>query len=56
MKEDGMDPSKVTVWEDDFKREWMGRQSVEGRDCAHVSLYASEDALPHAPVRRRQGA
>ena len=48
MKEDGMDPSKLfTVWEDDFKREWMGRQSVEGRDCAHVNLYASEDKPYH---------
>ena len=48
MKEDGMDPSKLfTVWEDDFKREWMGRQSIEGRDCAHVNLYASEDKPYH---------
>ncbi len=48
MKEDGMDPSKLfTVWEDDFKREWMGRQSVEGRDCAHINLYASKNKPYH---------
>ena len=48
MKEDGMDPSKLfTVWEDDFKREWKGRQTVEGRDCAHINLYAAEDKPYH---------
>ena len=48
MKEEGMDPSKLfTVWEEDFKREWMGRTSVEGRDCAHINLYASSDKAYH---------
>ena len=48
MKEEGMDPSKLfTVWEEDFRREWMGRASVEGRDCAHINLYASTDKAYH---------
>ena len=48
MKEEGMDPSKLfTVWEEDFRREWMGRTSVEGRDCAHINLYASTDKAYH---------
>ena len=48
MKEEGMDPSKLfTVWEEDFRREWMGRTSVEGRDCAHINLYASMDKAYH---------
>jgi len=48
MKEEGMDPAKLfTVWEDDFRREWMGRSSVEGRDCAHINLYAGTDKAYH---------
>ena len=48
MKEEGMDPSKLfTVWEEDFRREWMGRTTVEGRDCAHINLYASTDKAYH---------
>jgi outer membrane lipoprotein carrier protein len=48
MKEEGMDPSKLfTVWEEDFRREWMGRTSVEGRNCAHINLYASTDKAYH---------
>ena len=48
MKEEGMDPSKLfTVWEDDFRREWMGRSTVEGRDCVHINLYASTDKAYH---------
>lgn len=48
MREEGMDPSKLfTVWEEDFRREWMGRAQVEGKDCAHVNLYAGEDKPYH---------
>ena len=48
MREDGMDPSALfTIWEEDFKREWMGRSTVSGRDCAHVNLYASEEKPFH---------
>ena len=48
MKEEGMDPAKLfTVWEDDFRREWMGRSTVEGRDCAHINLYAGTDKAYH---------
>ena len=48
MKEEGIDPSKLfTVWEEDFRREWMGRTSVEGRDCAHINLYAGTDKAYH---------
>ena len=48
MKEEGMDPSKLfTVWEEDFRREWMGRTSVEGRDCAHINLYAGTEKAYH---------
>ena len=48
MKEEGMDPAKLfTVWEDDFRREWMGRASVAGRGCAHINLYAGEDKPFH---------
>lgn len=48
MKEEGMDPSKLfTVWEEDFRREWMGRTSVEGRDCTHINLYADTDKAYH---------
>jgi len=48
MREDGMDPSALfTIWEEDFKREWMGRSTISGRDCAHVNLYASEEKPFH---------
>jgi outer membrane lipoprotein-sorting protein len=48
MKEEGMDPSKIfTVWEDDFRREWMGRSKVADRDCAHINLYAGSDKPYH---------
>ena len=48
MKEDGMDPSKLfTVWEEDFRREWVGRSTVAGRDCAHINLYAGDDKPFH---------
>ena len=48
MKEEGMDPSKIfTVWEDDFRREWMGRANVADRDCAHITLYAGSDKPYH---------
>ena len=41
--EEGMDPSKIfTIWEDDFKSEWMGRESVSGKDCVHINLYPNE--------------
>lgn len=48
MKEEGMDPAKLfTVWEEDFRREWIGRAAVAGRDCAHINLYAGEDKPFH---------
>ena len=48
MKEEGMDPSKLfAVWEEDFRREWMGRADVTGRDCAHINLYAGLDKPFH---------
>ena len=48
--EEGMDPSKIfTVWEDDFKTEWKGKEMVSGRDCVHINLYpkSSEDKPYH---------
>ena len=48
MKEEGMDPSKLfTVWENDFRREWIGRSQVSGRDCAQINLYASTEKPFH---------
>ena len=48
MREEGMDPSQLfTVWEEDFRREWMGRAQVGDKDCAHVNLYAGEDKPYH---------
>ena len=48
MREEGMDPSQLfTVWEEDFRREWMGRAQVGDKDCAHVNLYADEDKPYH---------
>ena len=48
MREEGMDPSQLfTVWEEDFRREWMGRVQVGDKDCAHVNLYAGEDKPYH---------
>jgi outer membrane lipoprotein carrier protein len=48
MKEEGMDPAKLfTIWEEDFRREWMGRTTVSGRDCAHINLYAGDDKPFH---------
>ena len=48
MKEEGMDPSKIfTVWEDDLRREWIGRAKVADRDCAHINLYAGSDKPYH---------
>jgi outer membrane lipoprotein carrier protein len=43
LVEEGMDPSKIfTIWEDDFKSEWMGKESVSGKDCAQINLYPNE--------------
>ena len=48
MREEGMDPSQLfTVWEEDFRREWMGRTQIGDKDCAHVNLYAGEDKPYH---------
>ena len=48
MREEGMDPSQLfTVWEEDFRREWMGRTQIGDKDCVHVNLYASEDKPYH---------
>ncbi|MGB1055772.1 MAG: LolA family protein [Flavobacteriales bacterium] len=48
MREEGMDPSQLfTVWEEDFRREWMGRAQIGDKDCAHVNLYAGEDKPYH---------
>ena len=41
--EEGMDPSKIfTIWEDDFKSEWMGKESVSGKECVQINLYPNE--------------
>ncbi|MGY8888521.1 MAG: LolA family protein, partial [Flavobacteriales bacterium] len=41
--DEGMDPSKIfTIWEDDFKSEWMGKESVSGKDCVQINLYPNE--------------
>jgi len=41
--EEGMDPSKIfTIWEDDFKSEWMGKESVSGKECVQINLYPKE--------------
>ena len=48
--EEGMDPSKIfTIWEDDFKTEWMGKEMVSDRNCVHINLYPknSEDKPYH---------
>ena len=48
MREEGMDPSQLfTVWEEDFRREWMGRTQIGDKECAHVNLYAGEDKPYH---------
>ena len=48
MREEGMDPSQLfTVWEEDFRREWMGRAQIGDKNCAHVNLYAGEDKPYH---------
>ena len=48
MKEEGMDPAMLfTVWEQEFKREWVGVEQIEGRTCAHINLYASADKPYH---------
>jgi outer membrane lipoprotein-sorting protein len=48
--EEGMDPTRIfTIWEDDFKTEWKGHETVSGRDCVQINLYpdASEDKPYH---------
>ena len=41
--DEGMDPSKIfTIWEDDFKSEWMGQASVSGKDCVQINLYPND--------------
>ena len=48
MKEDGMDPAQLfTIWEEDFKREWMGRATVKNRDCVHINLYPGSEKPFH---------
>ena len=48
MREEGMDPSQLfTVWEEDFRREWVGRAQIGDKDCAQVNLYAGEDKPFH---------
>ena len=43
LLDEGMDPSKIfTIWEDDFKSEWMGKESLSGKDCVHINLYPNE--------------
>ncbi len=37
-----IDPTKIfTIWEDDFKNEWMGIRTLEGRELVQVNLYPS---------------
>jgi outer membrane lipoprotein-sorting protein len=44
LAEQGIDPSKIfTIWEDDFKNEWMGVRTVEGRELVQVNLYPTGD-------------
>ena len=44
LAEQGIDPSKIfTIWEDDFKHEWMGVRTVEGRELVQVNLYPTGD-------------
>ncbi|MAU75877.1 MAG: hypothetical protein CL831_03270 [Crocinitomicaceae bacterium] len=47
--DEGMDPSKIfTIWEDDFKSEWMGQASVSGKDCVQINLYPNaSDEKPY---------
>ena len=48
MREEGMDPAKLfTVWEEDYSREFVGRQTVSNRDCAHINLIAGKDKPFH---------
>ena len=42
LAEQGIDPTKIfTIWEDDFKNEWMGIRTLEGRELVQVNLYPS---------------
>jgi len=44
LAEQGIDPSKIfTIWEDDFKNEWMGVRTLEGRELVQVNLYPTGD-------------
>ena len=48
MREEGMDPAQLfTIWEENFRREWMGRTQIGDKYCAHVNLYAGEDKPYH---------
>ena len=47
MKEEGMDPSRFSPSGKTFRREWMGRVEVAGRDCAHINLYAGTEKPFH---------
>jgi len=40
LAEQGIDPTKIfTIWEDDFKNEWMGVRTLEGRELVQINLY-----------------
>ena len=44
LAEQGIDPTKIfTIWEDDFKNEWMGIRTLEGRELVQVNLYPTGD-------------
>lgn len=55
LAETGMDPSKIfTIWEDNFKNEWKGVNSVEGREYVQINLYPSGEEASEKPYHTIQ--
>ena len=55
LTETGMDPSKIfTIWEDDFKNEWKGVSSVDGREYTQINLYPSGEEAAEKPYHTIQ--
>lgn len=47
LADQGVDPSKIfTIWEDDFKNEWMGVSTIDGSQYVHINLYPTGDDAP----------
>jgi outer membrane lipoprotein-sorting protein len=42
LSEQGIEPSKIfTIWENDFKNEWMGISTIDEREYVQINLYPS---------------